>query len=137
MTIHDAEKWKVLAELYEKTFSLYISLSSKIQDNMFPEIVNISNEPISNVEISLHVESIQETTREIHQKISDTAEHYGKRKLDAYETAGQMYEEVGDLKNAVEMYSYSYDYCLDKSMELYEKIAKTREHSKNMDTDLS
>ena len=43
-------------------------------------------------------------------------------KLDAYKTAGQMYEEIGDLENAAKMYSYSYDYCVDKSVELYEKI---------------
>ena len=45
-------------------------------------------------------------------------------KLDAYKTAGEMYEEIGDLENAAEMYSYSYDCCLDKSMDLFEKIAK-------------
>ena len=47
-----------------------------------------------------------------------------KLKLDAYKTAGEMYEEIGDLENAAKMYSYSYDYCMDKSVELYEKISK-------------
>jgi len=34
------------------------------------------------------------------------------------------HEEIGDLENAAKMYSYSYDYCMDKSVELYEKISK-------------
>jgi len=44
--------------------------------------------------------------------------------MDAHEIAGEMYEEVGDLENVAKMYSHIYDYCLDKSMELYERIAK-------------
>ena len=31
---------------------------------------------------------------------------------------------ICDLENAAKMYSYSYDYCMDKSVELYEKISK-------------
>jgi len=124
MTITNPNKWKATAMLYERTFEIYISLSSKIQDNVFPEIVKISKEAMTSGDVSEHVEQIQETTKEIHKKISETAEQYGKMKLDAYETAGQMYEEIGDLQNAAEMYNYSYDYCLDKSMELYERIAK-------------
>ena len=124
MTIKEAEKYKSIARLYEQTFEYYIALASKIQDNLFPEIVKISKEAMTIGNVSEHVVQIQETTKEIHEKISKTAEQYGKMKLDAYETAGQMYEEIGDLQNAAEMYSYSYDYCLDKSVELYEKIAK-------------
>ena len=129
MTITNPNKWKATAMLYERTFEIYISLSSKIQDNVFPEIVKISKEAMTSGDVSEHVEQIQETTKEIHKKISETAEQYGKMKLDAYETAGQMYEEIGDLEHAAEMYHYSYDYCLDKSMELYEKIAKTRHNT--------
>ena len=124
MTIEDAKKWESIAKMYEQTFEYYVTLASKIQDNLFPEIVRISKEATTISDISEHTDKIQETTKEIHKKISDTAEQYGKMKLDAYETAGQMYEEIGDLQNAAEMYNYSYDYCLDKSMELFEKIAK-------------
>ena len=124
MTIPNANKWKAIAILYERTFEIYISLSSKIKNNMFPEIVRISKEAMSSGAVSEHIDKIQDTTKEIHKKISETAEQYGKMKLDAYETAGQMYEAMGDLENAAEMYNYSYDYCLDKSMELYERIAK-------------
>jgi len=35
-----------------------------------------------------------------------------------------MYEEIGDLENTAKMYSHSYDYCMGKSVELYEKISK-------------
>ena len=97
MTITNPNKWKATAMLYERTFEIYISLSSKIQDNVFPEIVKISKEAMTSGDVSEHVEQIQETTKEIHKKISETAEQYGKMKLDAYETAGQMYEEIGDL----------------------------------------
>jgi uncharacterized coiled-coil DUF342 family protein len=124
MTVEDAKKWESIAKLYEKTFEYYITMASKIQDNMFPEIVKISKEAMSNGDVSEHVDQIQETAKEMHKKISETAEQYGKMKLDAYETAGQLYEEIGNLQNAAEMYNYSYDYCLDKSMELFEKIAK-------------
>ena len=124
MTIPNANKWKAIAMLYERTFEIYISLSSKIKNNMFPEVVRISKEAMSSGAVSEHIDKIQDTTKEIHKKISETAEQYGKMKLDAYETAGQMYEAMGDLENAAEMYNYSYDYCLDKSMELYERIAK-------------
>ena len=124
MTIPNANKWKAIAILYERTFEIYISLSSKIKNNLFPEVVRISKEAMSSGAVSEHIDKIQDTTKEIHKKISETAEQYGKMKLDAYETAGQMYEAMGDLENAAEMYNYSYDYCLDKSMELYERIAK-------------
>ena len=124
MTLHDADNWKAIAMLYERTFELYISLSSKIQDNMFPEIVKISNKAMDNADVSKEVKQIQETTKEIHQKISETAEQYGKMKLDAYETAGQMYEEVGDLQTAAEMYMHSHDRCQDKSVEIFETLAK-------------
>jgi uncharacterized coiled-coil DUF342 family protein len=126
MTIEDAKKWEAIARLYEKTFDYYITLASKIEDNLFPEIVKISNEATTISDVSEHTDKIQDTTKEIHKKIFETAEQYGKMKLDAYETAGQMYEEIGDLEHAAEMYHYSYDYCLDKSMELYEKIAQER-----------
>jgi uncharacterized coiled-coil DUF342 family protein len=129
MTVEDAKKWEAIARLYEKTFEYYITLASKVQNNLFPEIVRISKEAMSSSAVSEHVDQIQETTKEIHKKISETAEQYGKMKLDAYETAGQMYEEIGNLEHAAEMYHYSYDYCLDKSMELYEKIAKTRHNT--------
>jgi hypothetical protein len=129
LTIKEAEKWKSIARLYEQTFEYYITLASKIQNNLFPEIVRISKEATTISDVSEHVESIQETTKEIHAKISETAEQYGKMKLDAYETAGQMYEEIGDLQNAAEMYNYSYDYCLDKSMKLYERIAKEQNNT--------
>ena len=129
MTIEDAKKWEAIARLYEKTFDYYITLASKIEDNLFPEIVKISNEATTISDVSEHTDKIQDTTKEIHKKIFETAEQYGKMKLDAYETAGQMYEEIGDLEHAAEMYHYSYDYCLDKSMELYEKIAKTRHNT--------
>ena len=136
MTIKEAEKYKSIARLYEQTFEYYIALASKIQDNLFPEIVKISKEAMTIGNVSEHVVQIQETTKEIHEKISKTAEQYGKMKLDAYETAGQMYEEIGDLQNAAEMYNYSYDYCLDKSMELYERIAKEQKNDKKSDSSM-
>jgi hypothetical protein len=129
LTIKEAEKCKSVAQLYEQTFEYYVALASKIQDSLFPEIVKISKKAMTFGDVSEHVAQIQETTKEIHEKISKTAEQYGKMKLDAYEIAGQMYEEIGDLEHAAEMYSYSYDYCLDKSMDLYEKIAKTRQNT--------
>jgi hypothetical protein len=136
LTIKEAEKYKSIARLYEQTFEYYIALASKIQDNLFPEIVKISKEAMTIGNVSEHVVQIQETTKEIHEKISKTAEQYGKMKLDAYETAGQMYEEIGDLQNAAEMYNYSYDYCLDKSMELYERIAKEQKNDKKSDSSM-
>lgn len=63
------------------------------------------------------------------EKVDKATDIYMKMKMDAYKTAGGIYEEIGDLENAVEMYSYSYDDCLDKSMELYEKIVKTRHNT--------
>ena len=124
MTIPNPNKWKATAMLYERTFEIYISLSSKIQDNVFPEIVKISREVMTDNDVSPYVEKIQEITKEIHQNISSIAERFGILHMDAHKTAGKMYEEIGDLENAAEMYAHSYDYCLDKSMELYERIAK-------------
>ena len=124
MTIPNANKWKAIAMLYERTFEIYISLSSKIQDNVFPEIVKISREVMTDNDVSPYVEKIQEITKEIHQNISSIAERFGILHMDAHKTAGKMYEEIGDLENAAEMYARSYDYCQDKSVELYEQIAK-------------
>ncbi len=142
----EAEKWKAIAKMYEQTFALYVSLRGKIQDNAFPFIDNVAKEALSNVDltetfstniqnkdkvfqsddIQEHVHQIRETINEIWKKVDKSTEIYQEMKLDAYKTAGEMYEEIGDLENAAEMYSYSYDYCLDKSIELHEKIAKTR-----------
>ena len=65
-----------------------------------------------------------ENIREVWDTLDKKTEIYQEMKMDAYKTAGQMYEEIGDLENAAKMYSYSYDYCVDKSVELYEKISK-------------
>ena len=145
MTVEDAKKWESIAKMYEKTFALYISLRGKIQDNAFPFIDNVAKEALSNVDstgsfstniqnknkvfksdsIPEHVFQIRETIDEIWKKVDKSTEIYQEMKLDAYKTAGQMYEEIGDLENAAKMYSYSYDYCMDKSVELYEKISKS------------
>ena len=74
--------------------------------------------------IQEHVFQIRETMDEVWKKVDKSTEIYQEMKLDAYKTAGEMYEEIGDLENAAKMYSYSYDYCMDKSVELYEKISK-------------
>ena len=144
MTVEDAKKWESIAKMYEQTFALYVSLRGKIQDNAFPFIDNIAKEALSNVDLTgsfptniqnkdkvfhsddipEHVHQIRENIKEVWKKVDKKTEIYMVMKLDAYKTAGQMYEEIGDLENAAEMYSCSYDYCLDKSMELYEKIAK-------------
>jgi len=144
MTVEDAKKWESIAKMYEKTFALYVSLRGKIQDNAFPFIDNIAKEALSNVDLTRsfptniqnkdkvfqsddiqeHVHQIRENIKEVWKKVDKKTEIYMVMKLDAYKTAGEMYEEIGDLENAAEMYSCSYDYCLDKSMELYEKIAK-------------
>ena len=124
MTIPNPNKWKATAMLFEKTFEIYISLSSKIQDNVFPEIVKISRDVMADNDVSPYVEKIQEITKEIHQNISSMAERFGILHMDAHKTAGKMYEEIGDLENAAEMYARRYDYCQDKSVELYEQIAK-------------
>ena len=144
MTVEDAKKWESIAKMYEKTFALYVSLRGKIQDNAFPFIDNVAKEALSNVDstgsfstniqnknkvfksdsIPEHVFQIRETIDEIWKKVDKSTEIYQEMKLDAYKTAGQMYEEIGDLENAAKMYSYSYDYYVDKSVELYEKIAK-------------
>ena len=124
MTILNANKWKAIAMLYEKTFEIYISLSSRIQDNVFPEIVNISKDAMNDNDVSPYVDEIKETTKEVHQKISFIAERFSSLHLDAHETAGKMYEEVRDLQNAAEMYMHSYDYCQDKSVEIFEMLAK-------------
>ena len=124
MTIPNPNKWKATAMLYERTFEIYISLASKIQDNVFPEIVKISREVMTDNDVSPYVEKIQEITKEIHQNISSIAERFGILHMDAHKTAGKMYEEIGDLENAAEMYARRYDYCQDKSVELYEQIAK-------------
>ena len=145
MTVEDAKKWESIAKMYEKTFALYVSLRGKIQDNAFPFIDNVAKEALSNVDstgsfstniqnknkvfksdsIPEHVFQIRETIDEIWKKVDKSTEIYQEMKLDAYKTAGQMYEEIGDLENAAKMYSYSYDYCMDKSVELYEKISKS------------
>ena len=75
-------------------------------------------------DIREHVQQIRENIREVWNTLDKKTEIYQEMKLDAYKTAGQMYEEIGDLENAAKMYSYSYDYCMDKSVELYEKISK-------------
>ena len=144
MTVEDAKKWESIAKMYEKTFALYVSLRGKIQDNAFPFIDNVAKEALSNVDVSgdfsintqnkdkvfksvsipEHVFQIRETMNEVWKKVDKSTEIYQEMKLDAYKTAGQMYEEIGDLENAAKMYSYSYDYCMDKSVELYEKISK-------------
>ena len=124
MTIPNPNKWKATAILFERTFEIYISLSSKIQDNVFPENVKISREVMTDNDVSPYVEKIQEITKEIHQNISSIAERFGILHMDAHKTAGKMYEEIGDLENAAEMYARRYDYCQDKSVELYEQIAK-------------
>jgi len=144
MTVEDAKKWESIAKMYEQTFALYVSLRGKIQDNAFPFIDNIAKEALSNVDLTRsfptniqnkdkvfqsddiqeHVHQIRENIKEVWKKVDKKTEIYMVMKLDAYKTAGEMYEEIGDLENAAEMYSCSYDYCLDKSMELYEKIAK-------------
>ena len=144
MTVEDAKKWESIAKMYEKTFALYVSLRGKIQNNAVPFIDDIAKEALSNVDLTgsfstniqnknkvfksdsipEHVFQIRETIDEIWKKVDKSTEIYQEMKLDAYKTAGQMYEEIGDLENAAKMYSYSYDYCMDKSVELYEKISK-------------
>ena len=144
MTVEDARKWESIAKMYEKTFALYISLRGKIQNNAVPFIDDIVKEALSNVDLSgtfptnshnkdkvfhsddirEHVQQIRENVKEVWNTLDKKTEIYQEMKLDAYKTAGQMYEEIGDLENAAKMYSYSYDYCMDKSVELYEKIAK-------------
>ena len=144
MTIEDAKKWESIAKMYEKTFALYISLRGKIQNNAVPFIDDVVKKALSNVDLTgsfptniqnkdkvfhsddirEHVCQIRENIREVWDTLDKKTEIYQEMKMDAYKTAGQMYEEIGDLENAAEMYSCSYDYCLDKSMELYEKIAK-------------
>ena len=145
MTVEDAKKWESIAKMYEKTFALYVSLRGKIQDNAFPFIDNIAKEALSNLDstrsfptniqnkdkvfqsddIQEHVHQIRENIKEEWKKVDKKTEIYQEMKLDAYKTAGEMYEEIGDLENAAKMYSYSYDYCMDKSVELYEKISKS------------
>ena len=144
MTLKEAEKWKAIAKLYERTFAFYVSLRGKIQDNAFPFIDNVAKEALSNVDLSgdfptniqnkdkvfksdsipEHVHQIRENVKEVWNDVDKKTEIYQEMKLDAYKTAGEMYEEIGDLENAAKMYSYSYDYCVDKSVELYEKISK-------------
>jgi len=129
MTILNPNKWKATAMLYERTFEIYISLASRIQDNVFPEIVKISREVMADNDVSPYVEKIQEITKEMHQNIFSIAERFDILHMDAHKTAGKLYEELGDLENAAEMYAHSYDYCLDKSMELYERIAKEQKNN--------
>ena len=144
MTIEDAKKWESIAKMYEKTFALYISLRGKIQNNAVPFIDDVVKKALSNVDLTgsfptniqnkdkvfhsddirEHVCQIRENIREVWNTLDKKTEIYQEMKLDAYKTAGQMYEEIGDLENAAKMYSYSYDYCVDKSVELYEKISK-------------
>jgi hypothetical protein len=144
MTVEDAKKWESIAKMYEQTFTLYISLRGKIQNNAVPFVDDIAKEALSNVDstgsfptniqnknkvfhsddVREHVHQIRENINEVWDNVDKKTEIYQKMKLDAYKTAGQMYEEIGDLENAAKMYSYSYDYCMDKSVELYEKISK-------------
>ncbi len=148
MTIQDAEKWKAIAMLYGKTFDLYISLHNKIQDNAFPFIEKATKEALSSTDLPQYYcvdtknksnlpnieavsDNIAEHTHQIREKISDvwedvykTADIYMEMKMGAYKTAGEMYEEIGDLENAAEMYHYSDDSGMDKAMELWDKIAK-------------
>ena len=144
MTVEDAKKWESIAKMYEKTFALYVSLRGKIQNNAVPFIDDMAKKSLSNVDLTgsfptniqnkdkvfhsddirEHVCQIRENIREVWNTLDKKTEIYQEMKLDAYKTAGQMYEEIGDLENAAKMYSYSYDYCVDKSVELYEKIAK-------------
>jgi hypothetical protein len=144
MTIEDAKKWESIAKMYEKTFALYVSLRGKIQNNAVPFIDDIVKEALSNVDLTgsfptniqnkdkvfhsddirEHVHQIRENIREVWNTLDKKTEIYQEMKLDVYKTAGQMYEEIGDLEHAAKMYSYSYDYCMDKSVELYEKISK-------------
>ena len=144
MTIEDAKKWESIAKMYEQTFALYISLRGKIQNNAVPFIDDVVKKALSNVDLTgsfptniqnkdkvfhsddirEHVCQIRENIREVWNNVDKKTEIYQEMKLDAYKTAGQMYEEIGDLENAAKMYSYSYDYCMDKSVELYEKISK-------------
>ena len=144
MTVEDAKKWESIAKMYEKTFALYISLRGKIQNNAVPFIDDVVKKALSNVDLTgsfptniqnkdkvfhsddmrEHVHQIRENIREVWNTLDKKTEIYQEMKLDAYKTAGQMYEEIGDLENAAKMYSYSYDYCVDKSSELYEKISK-------------
>mgnify|MGYP003973638701 FL=1 len=145
MTIEDAKKWESIAKMYEKTFALYISLRGKIQNNAVPFIDDVVKKALSNVDLTgsfptniqnkdkvfhsddirEHVCQIRENIREVWDTLDKKTEIYQEMKMDAYKTAGQMYEEIGDLENAAKMYSYSYDYCMDKSVELYEKISKS------------
>jgi len=144
LTIEDAKKWESIAKMYEKTFALYISLRGKIQNNAVPFIDDVVKKALSNVDLTgsfptniqnkdkvfhsddirEHVCQIRENIREVWDTLDKKTEIYQEMKMDAYKTAGQMYEEIGDLENAAKMYSYSYDYCVDKSVELYEKISK-------------
>ena len=146
MTIEDAKKWESIAKMYEKTFALYISLRGKIQNNAVPFIDDVVKEALSNVDLTgsfptniqnkdkvfhsddirEHVCQIRENIREVWDTLDKKTEIYQEMKMDAYKTAGQMYEEIGDLENAAKMYSYSYDHCMDKSVELYEKISKNQ-----------
>ena len=146
MTVEDAKKWESIAKMYEKTFALYISLRGKIQNNAVPFIDDVVKEALSNVDLTgtfptnihnkdkvfhsndirEHVQQIRANIREVWNTLDKKTEIYQEMKLDAYKTAGQMYEEIGDLENAAKMYSYSYDYCVDKSVELYEKISKNQ-----------
>ena len=144
MTVEDAKKWESIAKMYEKTFALYISLRGKIQNNAVPFIDDVVKKALSNVDLTgsfptniqnkdkvfhsddirEHVCQIRENIREVWDTLDKKTEIYQEMKMDAYKTAGQMYEEIGDLENAAKMYSYSYDYCVGKSVELYEKISK-------------
>ena len=124
----NAEWCKTVAMVYEKIFEMYISLSSTINENMFPKIVKESKKVMSKNDISKQVDQIQNTTKEIHKNISNAAYYFGEIHMAAHETAGKLFEESGDLKNAAEMYMHSYDYCQDKAVELFEKIAKSSDN---------
>ena len=123
MTVEDAKKWESIAKMYEKTFALYISLRGKIQNNAVPFIDDIVKEALSNVDLTgsfptnihnkdkvfhsddirEHVQQIRENIREVWNTLDKETEIYQEMKLDAFKSAGQMYEEIGDLENAAKM----------------------------------
>jgi len=144
LTLKEAEKWKAIAKMYERTFALYVSLRGKIQDNEFPVIENIIKEALSSEElpeyfatniqnkdkvfksdsIPEHVFQIRENIEEVWKKVDKATDIYMEMKMEAYKTAGEMYEEIGDLETAAEMYHYSDDSGMDKAMKLWDKIAE-------------
>jgi hypothetical protein len=156
MTVEDAKKWEAIAKLYEQLFGIYVSFHRKIQETEYNVITKATNEALSSTDLPEYFstdtknknnlpnmevmsDNIPEHVYQIKEKISDvwedvykTADIYGEMKMNAYKTAGELYEELGDLENAAEMYHYSDDSGVDKSMELWDKIAeKNRNDQKN------